>query len=217
MTKIFYKIKLLSLFIGAVFMEKTTTAQSNVTIDASQVFSNFKFINSDGTIDKSYQSLTSGAYSVGYRYFNDKGLLLRGSIGMRKGGATMVYDATNYSWHLQYADVKLGVGYLHQFGRISPYVNVSGYYAMLLTANQVLNNVNYDIKKSKYLKNSDYGIFATPGVQFKASDNISVYGEFNYMMGLQNLETADNAQKSYNRAYSVSLGVAFAIGEKKSK
>ena len=41
-------------------------SQSFVTLDGAQVFSNFKFTNSDGVVDKSYASVASGGYSLGY-------------------------------------------------------------------------------------------------------------------------------------------------------
>jgi hypothetical protein len=188
-------------------------AQSNVTIDASQVVSTFKFTDSTGTQDKSYSPVYSGAYSLGYRYASEGGLLIRAGLGMRKAGATMVYDNINYTWNLQYADIKVGAGYIYNKASFQPYLSVSPYYAMLLKANQSLNNENFDIINSKSLQKNDYGVFITPGLQFKASDAISVYTEFNYMMGLRNLET-DSGQKSYNRAYSFSLGVAFTITKK---
>lgn len=217
MTKLISELKTLLLVAGFTLTGTSAMAQSAVTIDASQAFTNFKFTDSKGNVDNSYRALASGAYSLGYRYVSEKGIMFRASLGMRRAGATMVYDASNYSWNLQYADIKLGAGYMYKGGRFSPYLNVSGYYSMLLTAYQVLNNINYDIKNSKSIQNNDFGILVTPGLQFKASDNISVYTEFNYLMGLQNLETGSNGEKSYNRAYSMSLGVAFTITKKESK
>lgn len=202
--------KILFLLTGMFIASTQVIAQSSVTIEASQVISTFKYIDSDGTRDKSYSGIYSGAYGLGYRYVSEAGLLVRAGLGMRKGGATMVYDNTNYTWNLQYADVKAGIGYMYNKKQFKPYLSASGYYAILLKANQSLNNENFDIKNSKSLKKNDFGIFITPGLQFKASDAVSVYAEFNYMMGLQNLEV-DSGQKSYNRAYSFSLGVAFTI------
>lgn len=203
-------MKKLIIIISAVLLSQYSFAQSSITIDASQVVSTFKFTDSAGVQDKSYSPIYSGAYSLGYRYESEEGLLIRAGLGMRKAGATMDYDNINYTWNLQYADVKVGVGYIYNKVRLQPYLSASPYYAMLLKANQSLNNENFDIINSKSLQKNDYGVFITPGLQFKASDAISVYTEFNYMMGLRNLETS-SGQKSYNRAYSFSLGVAFTI------
>ncbi len=210
-----YISKILYFAIGFVFMQTATFAQSSLTIEGSQVLSTFKFTDSLGTQDKSYSGIYSGAYALGYRYASEKGFLLHPRLGMRTGGATMVYDASNYSWNLKYVDLKIGVGYILKKERFSPYILVSPYYAYLLKATQILNNANYDIKNSSSLKQTDYGVFITPGIQFKASDSFSAFAEFNYMMGLQNLET-DKGQEGYNRAYALTLGVAFTIASKNS-
>ncbi len=207
--------KILLLSLAFIFIKTSTMAQSSITFDASQVFSNFRFTDSKGTLDKNYSSNISGSYNLGYRYSGTSGLLLRSSIGMRKAGATLVYDGSNYAWNLQYVDIKLGAGYLYDAGRFSPYLTASPYFSYLLKANQILNNSNYDIKKSNSIKDTDYGVFITPGVQTKVSENISAYAEFNYIMGLQNIETSSNGQKGYNRAYAVTVGVSISLSGKK--
>lgn len=205
------------LWFSLVFMiiKTSVMAQSSFTLDASQMLTNFKFIDSMGVQDKSYSGNYSGAYSIGYRYSSAGGFLFRAGIGMRKAGATLVYDATNYSWDLQYADVKLGIGYKYDAGRIQPYLTVSPYYAFLLKANQRINNEDFDIKNSKSLQKTDYGIFISPGTQIRISDDIAAYAEFSYLMGLQNIET-DAGQKGYNTAYALTVGVAFTIGSAKT-
>lgn len=210
------KLKIILFVFG--FMSSTAVmAQSSLTLDASQLYSNFKFKDSEGTVDKSYLPVYTGAYSIGYRFATDDGLLVRASIGMRKAGATMIYDDASYMWNLQYADGRLGLGYMFDLGRIKPYLTVSGYYAYLLKGTQTQNTVNYDLIKAGELQRSDFGALASPGVSITLSDYISVYTEFSYMMGLKNIEAqqAEAAttvrQQGYNRAYSATLGVAFTI------
>jgi len=204
-----YKILLLSM--GCFIFIKTSIAQSSMAIDASQVLSNFKFTDSEGNQDKSYSGNYSGAYSLGYRYASEGGLLIRTSIGMRKGGATLVFDGANYSWTLQYAELKLGGGYMFGQGRFKPYLSVSGYIGYLLKANQRVNNEDFDIINTQSLQKIDYGIIGSPGVQITLSDEISAYTQFSYLMGLQNIETDDNGQKASNVAYMLTLGIAFSI------
>ena len=52
----------------------------------------------------------------------------------------------------------------------------------------------------------------TPGVQYSILDNIHIFSEFNYMMGLINLESETSAQKATNFAFSLTFGVAYTIG-----
>lgn len=210
------KLKAL-LFVFGFISSTAAMAQSSLTLDASQLYSTFQFKDGKGTVDESYLPVYTGAYSIGYRFATDGGLLLRASIGMRKAGATMIYDDASYMWNLQYADGKLGFGYMFDLGRVKPYLTVSGYYAYLLKGTQTQNTVNYDLIKAGELQRTDFGALASPGVSISLSDYISVYSEFSYLMGLKNIETQQaegattNIQEGYNRAYSATLGVAFTI------
>lgn len=212
------KLKVL-LFVFGFLSTTAAMAQSSLTIDASQLYSNFKFVDSQGVTDTSYLPTYTGAYSIGYQFATDGGFLLRTKIGMRNAGATMIYDDANYMWDLQYADAKLGLGYLFDAGMFKPYLTVSGYYAYLLKANQTQGSMNYDMVKGGELQRTDYGVIGSPGVQVNLSDYVSVYTEFSYLMGLRNIEThaiegADAIQEGYNRAYSLTLGLAFTITKK---
>lgn len=208
------KITLMLFFVGIIASKNSFFSQSSLTIDGSQILSNFKFDDSQGTRDKVYNPIYTSAYSVGYRYATESGLMFRAALGMRKAGATMVYDAVNYAWNLQYADVKIGLGYVYNKPeRIHPYLSVSGYFAYLLKANQSINNENFDVLKSESINKMDYGVFITPGINIKINDNMSAYTEFNYMMGLANLETSTDGQKSNNAGMSLSLGLSFTISK----
>ena len=207
------------LFVTGFISVTTAMGQSGLTIDASQLITSFKFQDSQGNVDDSYLPAYNGGYSIGYRYVSDGGLLIRASAGMRNAGATMIYDGANYLWSLQYADAKLGAGYLYNMGRFSPYLTVSGYYAYLLKANQTQGSTNYDMIKGGELMRSDFGVVANPGLQVTLSDYISVYTEFSYLMGLKNIETqkvesTTSIQEGHNRAYALTLGLAFTITKK---
>lgn len=211
-------IKFIMLVIFVCVMSKDANAQHALSIDASQVISTFSFSE---TVDPTnfelfgtgeYNPLLSGAYSVGYRYDALLGFTARGSLGMRKAGASTVIDQTNYQWEFQYIELKAGAGYRLDFGeKLGVYATLSPYITYLLNANQRLDNEDFDIKKSGDINTIDYGVHFTPGVLFTVSEFISAYGEFSYMAGLKNLETGSTDQKSYNIAYALTLGVAFAI------
>lgn len=204
-------IKKLMLVLCTSIFGFAANAQTGITVEASQMFTNFKFTDSEGNQDKEYTSNLSGAYHVGYRYDLDNGVVVQANVGMRTAGASLLYDNSNYNWDLQYVDVRLGVGYLYDMNGIKPYLMVSPYYGQLLKANQLLNNENFDLKASGELQTNDFGVFLSPGVQFDVSDYISVYSQFDYMMGLQNLETNTNGQQSQNVAMAISVGAVFAL------
>jgi hypothetical protein len=195
-------------------------AQSSITIDASQQITNFVFTNDKGLQDNTYlifgeenlyKPVYSGAYSFGYSYLFDFGMFIRAKAGMRNSGATMVYDATNYKWEFQYLQGNVGLGYALNLGRVNPYLAVSGYYGYLLKANQRINNEDFDIIDSESIQKSDYGINIPLGVRIDASEYRSVYTEASYLMGLQNIENADNNQEANNVGYMFTLGLSFTI------
>lgn len=186
-------------------------AQSGLYFDASQLYTTFKFSDSQGNaLNSDYHGMFKGAYGFGYRFVLDNGFTIKTGIGMNKAGATMVYDDMNYKWDLQYAVFKLGLGYMLKRDRVSPYVIISGYYGYMLSGYQTLNNEDFDIKDSQSLQVSDYGLYFTPGVEINFTEAISSYIEFNYMMGLQNLEKVET-QKSSNNAYGLTLGLTFSF------
>lgn len=209
----FFKLKTFLSTLGLLLITTSMMAQSSITLEATQVYSTFKFTDSNSNQDKSYSGIYTGAYGLGYRFASEKGLLVRAGVGMRRAGATMVYDEANYMWDLQYADVKVGVGYIYSGARVKPYFTASPYFAYLLKANQALNHENFDALQSESLHATDYGVFLTPGLQFRLSDAVSAYTEFNYMMGLQNIDT-DEGEEAYNRAMGLTVGVSFTITKK---
>ena len=204
--------------------------QSRLFVDASQQLTNFRFADSEGFLDKNYAPEYSGAYSVGYSYEFDFGLFLKGNTGMRKSGATLVYDASNYRWDLQFLNTEIGAGYQYPLGMFSPYICISTYYGYLLKANQRINNEDFDIIDSESMIRHDVGIIFTPGVNVNISDAIRIFGEVSFLRGLQNVEAESegkttfsyllgtsklvsdiSGQVSTNIAYQFTVGLSFAI------
>ena len=187
--------------------------EPSFTIEASQLVSTFKFVDSDGNKQNSdYQTVLTGAYGIGYRNILDNNIILKAGIGKRNGGANYVYDDMNYSWRLEYLEAKIGGGYILKRRVFSPYATVNGYYGHLLRGTQILNNEEFNITKSGILKKSDFGLIGTIGVNFSISSFISAYAEGLYLYGLSNIEK-DSGQKTSNRGYGITLGLSFNLTE----
>ncbi|MES2287855.1 MAG: outer membrane beta-barrel protein [Bacteroidota bacterium] len=186
-----------------------SSAQSNVTFDAGQVFSTFKYTDAQGEEEKDFSNNISGCFSLGYQYVLNNGLFIRANAGMRKAGASIVFDETNVKWNIQYADANLGLGYMLNKWRLKPYFSVSPYFGYMLKADQTIGPDTYDIMQNKSIKTTDYGLFFSPGFKIALSNLVSFYAEYKYILGLQNLEKSD--QKSFNRGFSINLGVSVAI------
>ncbi|MES2140472.1 MAG: outer membrane beta-barrel protein [Bacteroidota bacterium] len=197
------------LLFPVLFFVMQSTAQSNVTFDAGQVFSTFKFTDALGDKEKSLSNNISGCFSLGYQYVLNNGLFIRVNAGMRKAGASMVVDETNINWNIQYADMNLGLGYMLNKWRLKPYFSASPYFGYMLKADQTIGPDTYDIMESKSIKTTDYGLFFSPGFKIALSNLVSFYAEYKYILGLQNLEKSN--QKSFNRGFSINLGVSIAL------
>lgn len=205
-------MKKLYLILFIVFISSAAVfAQSALTFNASHNYTDFRFKGSDGVSqNKEYKGIFSPSYGIGYQYTFDFGLILRGGLGMRNTGAYLVYDDSKYSWNLKYADVNIGAGYKYKFDRISPYIMVSGYFGYMLDGTQILNNEIFSITQNQTMKRTDIGMIFSPGGEFSFTDNLSATLEFNYLMGLKNLETVDT-QKTCNNSMGFSLGLIFTF------
>lgn len=184
--------------------------QSYITIEASQNVTNFLFTYSDGSKDRAYEPNYSGGYAVGYRYNWDNGLYIPVKLGMRKSGANWLDNTYLNFWDLRYAEGRLGVGYKYDFNRFGIHLAVQGYYAYLLRAHQLRYNENINPKKSGDINVHDYGVFFSPGVNFRINDYMEINFDLNYMWGLADLDHISN-QKSTNQLFGATIGMAFAI------
>jgi hypothetical protein len=193
------------------FYTSISAQSKSITIEASQNITNFSFTNSNGELDKNYKPIYSGGYAIGYRFENEKGLLLAGKIGMRKAGASYIFDSYNYTWDLSYSEARLGIGYNYKMDKIGIHILGQPYFGYLLKGEQVLNNENFDILNTGYINKIDYGVILSPGVNFNlASDMIKIYIDLNYLYGLNNLETNEE-QKSRNTMFGGTIGLAINL------
>lgn len=199
-----------TLLAGLFYCSSPVVAQSYITLEGAQVFSNFKYIDSKGVEDKGYSSNIVSSYGLGYQYLSYSGLFVRAGINMRKAGSKLIYNKVDYVWSLQYTDFKAGVGF--QFGewRLKPTLTLSPYYAYLLEANQTVDSKTYDLKAGNSLKNSDIGLYIAPGLNTMLSNYASIYVEFNYLLGLQNIEPG-NREHLYNRGFSLNFGLLLNV------
>ena len=206
-------------FIFSIFF-KNITGQSHLYLDAAQIFSTFKF-SSDNSQNNSapgsgYSTIPSTAFGIGYEYADSNGLLILAGLGARKSGSTLVYNKTSYTWNLQYLDLRAGIGYQYNKWRIRPYAIISPFYATLLNARQTIGLNYYDIKSSNAIKNNDFGLFLSAGFNIPLTRLISIYLDYNYILGLRNIETTES-QYLYNRGSAFKLGLLFNISATKVK
>lgn len=199
--------------------KKNSMERPTLTFDAGQVFSTFKFIDSKGNKLKEFTHNRGFGFSLGYRYPLPNGFFIHANTGLRKAGASMIYEGSNVNWNIQYADANIGLGYIYPKsyspfkrgeGGIKPYFSISPYWGYMLKGNQLIGVFNYDIKEIKSMKATDVGLFFSPGLKIALSKSIAFYAEYKYILGLQNLETSTD-KKSTNRGWAINLGVAVTV------
>lgn len=181
---------------------------SSISLEASQNVTDFYFKDSNGNPDKNYAPSLSFGYALGYRYGMANGLMIGAKIGHRKAGATYVYDAINYSWKMDYLEFRINFGYSYFLKKWGFHAKVQPYISYMVSANQTLNNEDLNIKQSGDMLSYDYGFFVSPGFSYGISDKFRVNLDYNYMLGLANLET-NQAQTSNNTLMGVTLGFSF--------
>lgn len=191
-------------------MVKPQITQSAITFDVGEVFSTFKFIDDQGNKTNFTNNIT-GCFSLGYQYINKNGLFILTNIGMRKAGASIVYDGLNVNWTIQYALANIGLGYMLNKRRFKPYFSASPYFGYMLKGNQIIGIDNLDIREQKSMKTTDFGLYFSPGFKIALSSYVACTAQYNYILGLQNLETSTGGKQSYNRGFSFNLGIAITI------
>jgi hypothetical protein len=213
---LYFRFYITFIILSGFVFTKPVAAQAYINLEGAQVFSTFKFSSKISDKDKiftdnqAYTHTTVSAFSLVYQYEDANGFFILAGIGMRKAGSALVQNNIDYIWKMQYADLKAGIGYQFNKWRIKPYEAVAPYYASLLNANQVMGVKNYDIKASKSVKSYDLGLFLALGFKATISKQISIFTEYNYILGLKNIETTTD-QYLYNRGFSIKLGLSLNI------
>lgn len=172
-------------------------AQSSLTMDFGQNFTTLKFMDDQGNADTSIRPNFSTSFNVGYSYALDQGIFFSTKIGFRPAGASYVYDDVNYKWNMNYTEYRLGVGYAYDLGPVTARLSAQGYVGYLFKAEQQLHHLTRDMLAAESIEEWDLGLFITPGVEYPINDILNIGLNFNYMLGLYNIEV-DEGQSTKN-------------------
>lgn len=185
-------------------------AQINLTVDATQNYTNFHFVDGDGVKDNNYVGKYVGAYDLGIQADLYNGLYFRATIGMMNAGATHNFNENHNDWDLQYMRIQMGLGYHHQWAAVGTYLSVSPYYSVLTRGSQRLENRAYNLLDEQFESN-DFGIAAMGGLTIPLTTTLSANTGINYSKGFTNLESENSDQTATNYSAGLSLGVIFSI------
>jgi opacity protein-like surface antigen len=186
-------------------------AQDNIGLTFSQSFSTFRFVDSQNNKDDLDYSIKYG-YGVSFQKIFGKVIFVEGLFSYNNKGASSTLVLEKLDWSFHYVNVGVNVGYKLNINRIRPQFGVGLYYGRLLQADQYIGSEYYDLMQTGNIKKDDFGFNLIAGMEYKYSDNGSVFLRLNEAMGLMQLEEgADITQKMFNRTFSIQLGLLFSI------
>ncbi|MBI5540765.1 MAG: outer membrane beta-barrel protein [Bacteroidia bacterium] len=152
-------------------------AQEKISLNFAQVFSGFRFKDSQGNEDEYLSRDIKYSYAVNYEKVFSPGFYFKPEIGYKNFGAKSNVDNTKIDWNLHYLDFNLGGGYLYKQHKIKPYIGAAFYFAYMYKGDQTIGSDSYDLLKLKALSTTDYGIDLDLGVRYDFSESSSVFIE----------------------------------------
>ena len=189
------------------------SAQDKVNLNFAQVFSGFKFKDSNGFKDETLSKDIRYSYAVNYEKVFGIGIYVKPELGYKNFGAKSDFDNTDIVWNFHYLDVNVGVGYIFKPFRLKPYGGMALYYSYMYKGDQKVGAAVYDILAMKTISTYDYGFCVDLGVRYDFSENSGVFFEYRNTVGLHQMDKNldGGSRELYNRASSVRFGLSFSV------
>lgn len=195
-------------------------AQHHIHLKSGVSLSSFVFKDSESIKNKNLTHVFNNYSAVSYDADILKIHVLRAELGFRQAGAKAIVDQEKYEWNFNYLDVNLA--YLIKFVGNEKYglhVGAGPYLGFLLSGEQSIGDVYYNVKKERAINTLDLGLNFLANGQFKVSENISISLEYRYGLGLLNVETdgTNPDQVTRNKTHYFLAGLSFNLINKKNK
>lgn len=195
------------------------SAQDNISLHFAQVYSSFRYQDSQGNKDENLSKNIKYSYGVNYSKNFKSNIFLKPELGYKNFGAMSNFNNTNIEWNLHYIDMNLACGYQINAFRLKPYGSVAGYISYLYKGDQIIGSESYDLVSTNTLSSVDYGVVVSAGCKYAFSDYASIFFEYRNTIGLCQLDNNTNGgtKEVYNRASSIHFGLSFNINTVKSE
>jgi hypothetical protein len=181
-----------------------------VGISFLQNYSTFRYIDSEGTKSKLNYAIKFG-YGLSFQKSLEEKIFLEGLILYNNTGAASSLGLDQLAWSFHYINADLNVGYEFNFWILHPQIGAGFYYGRLFKADQNVGSIHYDLMDLNDINKNDFGFNMFGRVEYKYSENGSLFLRINESMGLVQLEKGDSGQKMFNRTFSIQLGLLFPI------
>ncbi|MFN5182665.1 MAG: hypothetical protein ACK5D5_06540 [Bacteroidota bacterium] len=210
MKRIFFSLLLISSFLIITAQEDKMLQQVNFNV--GKTFSSFNYQDANGNKDEnlSYASGNTYALSVGLGF--GKKHLLRPEIIYSELGANSKFLSTPITWRLNY--LGFSTAYLFKILQketisISPGLILG--YDYLLSGEQNMGSINYNLKESDIIKTWDINAGLLVNSRFKVTESMSLSFEYRFNMGLNQIEQRDEGEKTKNIAHRALIGLSFKL------
>ncbi|MFZ4413648.1 MAG: outer membrane beta-barrel protein [Bacteroidales bacterium] len=205
--------KILLLFLLTVISIFTIQAQDKIGFSFGQVFSGFKFKDSQGNQDANLSSKINFACLIHYQKEFKSGIFIKPEISFNNLGAKSSFNHTNLDWDMHYLAINLNAGYIYNKYRFKPYTGIGFYYGYLYNANQLIGSDTYDLLETKAISASDMGLNLSLGVRYDYNYNSAVFLELRNSIGLKQLDNNLNggSKELYNRFSTIQFGIIFNL------
>lgn len=192
-----------------------SSAQDMASVNFGQVYSSFRFKDSQGNADQNMSFVVKNSYGFAYERILYKGWFIRPELGYKNFGAQSSVQNTNLNWDLHYLDLSLGGGYIFDIKPVKPYIGTNFYLSYLLKGQQIVGSNAYDVKDQKSISSFDCGINLFTGLRYDIVENTSVFIECRWMNGLYQLDKNINggSKELFNTATSFHLGVILGLNK----
>ena len=211
----------MQLFLFFFIFQTTLFAQGfkpdEIILAGGRSFYSFTFKNKVPADLLSYKYKNGFAYDARLSFALDDRSNLRFEMGAFQAGSKSIENSNLLNWNLNY--MSFGTHYLYKIidkERRLDFVVYAGpqlAISYLVSGQQSVNKLNYDLKESKAFKSTNFHGGVIAGIRYFASLRVSLSMEYRFDMSFAQVEGEDhaNGQTTRNIGHQITFGIGFSL------
>lgn len=185
---------------------------SSIYFVGGKSLSSFNYKNASSEKDKSIESISKN--NIGFDFFiNNNRSMFRAELMLRQSGAKATYNGVPVRWDLNYSDFAIDY-FLNLFKSrnskgvftFAPGVGFSMGY--LLSGNQYINNVKYNLLEKDAFNKNDYMFRGMIHFRTNIAKSFFITAEYRAATSIKQIEKADSKESTKN----IYQGLVFGVG-----
>lgn len=188
---------------------------SSIYFVGGKSLSSFNYKNASSEKDKSIGSVYKN--NIGFNFFiNNNRSMFRAELMLRQAGAKATYNEIPVRWDLNYSDFAIDY-FLNLFKSrnskgvftFAPGVGFSMGY--LLSGNQYINNVKYNLLEKDAFNKNDYMLRGMIHFRTNIAKSFFITAEYRAATSIKQIEKADSKEstKNINQGFVLGVGLRF--------